>query len=211
MLHGCRYPGFRRLLAALFALATQGAFADAEFDIRAASPLGSAGSASDYVLAVTDCRQLAEVSIVATAQRLLPIDATRESDVPNSCSFTFRIDGVSALQPAVQLKFADGTQRDYSETFQQERQSPELELTQLAIESSDGGQFLVASFDAADDVDLSYVSFTLTGLRASDLRAAGGVVSRAEATAFLRMPQGARVSAWPPWPMVSSLITCPTR
>ena len=193
MLHGCCSLGFRRTLAALFVLASPSAFAEAEFDIRTAAALGSAGSASDYVLAITDCRQLAEVTIVATAQRLLPTDAARDSGAPNSCSFTFRIDGATALQPAVKLKFADGAQQDYSETFQQERQAPELQLTQLAIESSDSGQFLVASVDAADDVDLSYVSFTLTGLRASDLRAAGGVVSRAEQTAFLRMPQGARV------------------
>ena len=106
MLHGCCSLGFRRTLAALFVLASPSAFAEAEFDIRTAAALGSAGSASDYVLAITDCRQLAEVTIVATAQRLLPTDAARDSGAPNSCSFTFRIDGATALQPAVKLKLS---------------------------------------------------------------------------------------------------------
>ncbi|MBU3059639.1 hypothetical protein, partial [Pseudomonas indica] len=89
--------------------------------------------------------------------------------------------------------YADGTKKDYSESFASERQLPDLQLTQLAIEMEDGQQYLVASFDARDDVDLSYLSIAFTGLRASDLRAAGGVVSQAESRAFLRMPEAVRV------------------
>ena len=59
--------------------------------------------------------------------------------------------------------------------------APQLELTQLAIESQDGEQYLVASFDAQDDIDLSYLSLSLTGLRASDLRAAGAWSARPSA------------------------------
>ncbi|WP_443190685.1 Ig-like domain-containing protein [Pseudomonas indica] len=110
-----------------------------------------------------------------------------------SCSFNFRLEGSGMLQPAVRLSYADGSKKDYSESFASERQLPDLQLTQLAIEMEDGQQYLVASFDAQDDVDLSYLSISFTGLRASDLRAAGGVVSQAESRAFLRMPEAVRI------------------
>src|SRR5439155_2820972 len=40
------------------------------------------------------------------------------------------------------------------------------------------------SVHAADDVDISYLRFSVTGLRASDLRAAGGILDAARASAF---------------------------
>lgn len=192
MLQGCRHTGFRRVLAALIALAAPEAFAS-EIDIRTASALGSSGNAADYVLSIDDCRDLAEVSVPATGKRFLPTDAARDIDSSVACSFSFRLEGTDVLQPAVKVVFADGRIQDYSETFQQENVAPQLELAQLAIENQDGNQYLVASFDAQDDIDLSYLSLSLTGLRASDLRAAGGVVSQAERRAFLRMPEALRV------------------
>ena len=192
MLHGCRHIGLRYMLAALAAL--QGvAFASPQFDLRAAAPLGSAGNAAEYTLSVDDCRDLAEVQVVATGQRLLPADALRDGDSAVGCSFGFRLQGAEFLQPVVRLDFADGSKQDYSESFQSEAVPPSLQLTQLAFDMEEGGQYLTVSFDASDEVDLSYLSITLTGLRASDLRAAGGVVSQAERKAFLRMDEARRV------------------
>lgn len=191
MLHGCRHVGLSCLLAALMALPAV-VHASPRIDIRSASPLGSAGNSADYILALDDCRDLAEVQVVASGQRFLPIDSLRDPESAHGCSFEFRME-TDILQPSVKLGFADGSKQDYTESFRLERLSPQIQLSQLAIEMAEGGQYLVASFEASDDVDLSYLSVALTGLRASDLRAAGGVVSQAESKAFLRMSEAKRL------------------
>src|SRR3989338_5164433 len=191
-MQGC-LPQVRRWMAALSALLASASFAAPQLDLRTAAPLGSGGSAAEYILAVSGCRELVQVAPVCTEQRFLPIDALRDSGDPLACAFTFRLEGAAALQPKVQLDFADGSQQEYTETFQQERLAPKLQLEQLAFEQEDGQQYLVVSFSAEDDSDLSYLSLSLTGLRASDLRAAGGVVSQAERNAFLSMADAKRV------------------
>jgi hypothetical protein len=54
----------------------------------------------------------------------------------------------------------------------------------VSINPDGHDQRLNVTFQAADDTDISYVSVQATGLRVSDLRAAGGVITRARRKAF---------------------------
>jgi hypothetical protein len=98
--------------------------------------------------------------------------------------FSFNGTGTGRYAPQVSVTFADGSTQVHNESFQVETNRPQLAFKQVQLADLDGQQHLILSAEASDDVDISYVSFSATGLRASDLRAAGGVVDRAREKAF---------------------------
>ena len=88
------------------------------------------------------------------------------------------------FDPLVILSLRDGSSQTHSESFFAELNSPQLVFKSVSLTLIENTQYLVTQAEASDDVDISYVQFSVTGLRASELRAAGGVVDKAKATAF---------------------------
>ncbi|MCG8435138.1 MAG: Ig-like domain-containing protein, partial [Gammaproteobacteria bacterium] len=82
------------------------------------------------------------------------------------------------------LDFQDGSQQFHSEEFSVEDNSPSLTFNKVSIADVEGQQFLVVEVSADDDVDMRHVGVDMTGLRASDLRSAGGVIAKAREQAF---------------------------
>ncbi|HEY9199158.1 MAG TPA: Ig-like domain-containing protein, partial [Gammaproteobacteria bacterium] len=106
------------------------------------------------------------------------------SDSSTACVFSFSAEGGSRFSPQLTLHFVDGTTQVHGETFALERQQPSLAFQNVGFQLINGKQNLTVSVTAVDDSDISSVGFSVTGIRASDLRAAGGVVDQARNKAF---------------------------
>jgi hypothetical protein len=159
--------------------------ADVSIDIRVDGVL-TGGSTTRYVAAVDDCADLVSLQVSAgtTNQQTLSVSDARASS-GTGCEFTFEVTGDTQLSPQVVVNLADGTSESHGETFELETTQPDLAFQSVSLSELDGRQHLIVSATASDLVDISYVGFSVLGLRASALRAAGGVVERARAVAFL--------------------------
>ena len=154
----------------------------AAVDFIALRPLIENTGVAEYRLTVGDCHLLDEVRISAGN-----FNETRLADydpVDNRCRFDFVAAGAGFDAPAATLVDKVGNLEAVGETFSFETLSPSLGRPTIEIVSVDGDQFLRISVEASDDVDLSYVSFSATGLLASTLRSVGGVIDRAREQAF---------------------------
>ncbi|WP_339344829.1 Ig-like domain-containing protein, partial [uncultured Alcanivorax sp.] len=87
----------------------------------------------------------------------------------------------------------DGSSNSLQESFQIESNAPTLLLSGVGISGEAGNQRLDVSFTVGDDTDVAYLSIDAAGLRASVLRASGGVVKNAREQAFAETPGGIRV------------------
>ena len=172
----------------LFVLAAgvSGAFADVGIDIRSDGILLQDQDPVSYVAAIDNCTDLMTISVEAgnTRQTVSPADTSRIAGSSSGCELQFEGTGVDRLTPRVTLILTDGTTRIHSESFQIEKNAPQLTFEAVRLAEVNGRQYLVISASATDDIDLNYLGFDATGLRASDLRAAGGVVARARQQAF---------------------------
>jgi len=174
-----------------------GAFprAHAALDIRVSGLLVSGQDRTSYVVRVADCTSLVSVVIGSgsAAETRGVEDASSTSDNA-ACEFTFEATGASRLTPTVTAHYADGTFETHTETFAVDEEPPSLTLEGVSFAKLGGRQHLVVSLQAADDTDISYVAVSVVGLRASQLRAAGGIVDQARQGAFadtggfLRLP-----------------------
>lgn len=171
----------------LAAAAVTPAAADVPVDIRAAVSLEAEAGQVSYVLAIGDCTSLQSITLNAgSADAVVPVAETaRIEGSATGCQLAFEAGGAGALEPEVTLTFLDATTQVHRETFFAESESPTLALVGVSLQESAGGdQLLVAELEAADDVDIRHLDVAMTGLRASALRAALGVVERAAAEAF---------------------------
>jgi hypothetical protein len=159
--------------------------ADVGIDIRSDGVLID-GDDIPYVAAIADGSELISISISAgeTAQTFSPSETQPIVGSPTGCQLRFSGAGVGRFNPQITLKFRDGSTQTHGEVFQIENTAPELTFEGVGLALADGGQHVVVSARAHDDVDIRYVAFSVTGLRASDLRAAGGVVAQARERAF---------------------------
>ncbi|NOY70552.1 MAG: hypothetical protein GXP53_13885, partial [Deltaproteobacteria bacterium] len=162
------------------------AFADVGMDIRTAGPLVSNNTSIPYVVVIDDCTDVISVGLSAgdNSVEISVSDMERISDLPAGRGFVFTGTGADRFSPYVTIHFRDGSLQTHSETFEAEDIKPSLSFREVGLSMADGRQFLVVSADAQDNVDISYLDFSVTGLRASALRAAGGVVERAREQAF---------------------------
>ncbi|MEJ2165964.1 MAG: Ig-like domain-containing protein, partial [Desulfobacterales bacterium] len=170
----------------LVVLSSTGAYAESEVDIRAGGVITAEQDSIAYILSVADCTELISAAVTAgeTDAVLALSEARRTAGSAGGCEFDFTAAGEGRFSPQATLKFQDGTTQTHSESFQVERTPPELVFEGVTLSDFNSRQHLVVSVRASDDVDLRYVGFDVTGLRASDLRAAGGVVARARERAF---------------------------
>lgn len=160
--------------------------AEVGIDIRSDGVLLTDQDPLSYVVAIEDCRELTAIAVAAgnTRQTVTPADTSRTAGSSSGCELQFDGTGADRLHPQVTLNFTDGNSLNYAESFQIEKSAPQLAFDGVRLAAVEGRQYLLIAARAGDDVDLTYVGFDATGLRASDLRAAGGVVARARERAF---------------------------
>ncbi|HEY3487359.1 MAG TPA: Ig-like domain-containing protein, partial [Gammaproteobacteria bacterium] len=92
--------------------------------------------------------------------------------------------GEGKLAPQAILHYVNAPDQTHSETFQIETTAPTITFSGVSIQLINGVQHLVVRATASDDIDINYVGFSVIGLRASELRAAGGVIQKASQKAF---------------------------
>ena len=175
-------PGSGRLacLAIFFALVSLNASA-ADVDIRIVSAIDAQQQIVDYQLSISDCHLVEKFEVNAGTYNETVVAVF---DDQNHCDFQFTSEGANYLSPNVELTLKTGVTKNYLETFFIETQPPEVSLNNISITSIDGKQYLSVTANAVDNVDISYLGFSVTGLRASDLRSANGVIDIAKSSAF---------------------------
>ncbi len=171
------------------------AIAGIEVDIRSGRNITASSNRVSYIAAIADCSGVASISAAAGSfQNEFSVEeTTRNYSTSLGCQVGFEADGPGLLQPQVTLTFRDGVTQTHAETFQVDTVQPSISLNNVALSLADGQQYLVVTVDVEEDTDLSYLSFSATGIRASDLRAAGGVVDKAKESAFASSGEAKRV------------------
>lgn len=160
--------------------------AAASVDIRTSGNLASFSDQSNYILSISDCSNLLSVDVETglTTKTLAVSEALRTAEFPLKCEFPFSATGSNRYTPSVTLLNSDQTTLVHQESFQVESTSPTLNFDAISLQLLDGQQYLITTVTASDDVDISYVGFNVNGIKASDLRKAGGVVSKAKESSF---------------------------
>ncbi|MDH5641623.1 MAG: Ig-like domain-containing protein, partial [Nitrospira sp.] len=127
-----------------------------------------------------------EIAAGAFSESFLPSAASRPEEPGLNCSISFSASGPGFLNPQATLYFRDGSNQIHSESFQPESNAPALRYDAVSLSLIDGQQYLITRVEADDDTDIQYLGFSVTGIRASALRAAGGVVDIARESAFAK-------------------------
>jgi hypothetical protein len=166
-------------------------FADVVIDIRSDGVLIDDQNEASYVVSIDNCLDLVSLSVLSgeTDTTVAPSQATPIPGSLSECEYRFSGAGVGRLDPQVTLSFTDGSTQTHEESFQVEKTAPQISFEGVGIAVITGAdglqhQYLQVSVNANDDVDITYVGFSVTGLRASDLRAAGGIIAEARKSAF---------------------------
>ncbi|MBL4671230.1 MAG: hypothetical protein JKX81_03135, partial [Arenicella sp.] len=159
----------------------------ADADIRVADTAALGGSSTiQYVASFTDCSNLTLLE-VGSAGNLEPVDLNslhREEVNSNVCTTTFSLHDAQRFEPSVRTIDRSGNDVTHTETFVDEGVPPSLVFDRVEITDEDDQQRLIVTMDADDLNDIAYLTFNVVGLRASDLRTSGGVVSEARKNAF---------------------------
>jgi len=157
-----------------------------DIDIRSSGVLLDGQQEISYIATVSDCADLISIAVAAgdAALDVSPAETTRIEGSAGGCRLQFSGTGDGRFNPQVILNFSDGSSQTHSEIFEVEKNAPQLVFDAVKLAAVEGRQYLLVTADAGDDVDISYVGIEATGLRASDLRVAGGVVARAREQAF---------------------------
>lgn len=161
--------------------------AEINVDIRINGILDAQSETIPYLLSITDCSGMTAVEIVAgaTIQNLLPTEGERLEKTAKGCVFKFNGEGNGRLDPEVTLHLKDAAEIKHSENFSYENNLPDLEFESVSFSEQDQQQFLNVLVNVKDDVDMRFVAFNVMGIRASDLRAVGGVLELAKEKAFV--------------------------
>ena len=165
-------------------------------DFRVSGNLSTGSDQANYVLTIGDCSALASAQIqVGSVQGLLTAtDFTPVILNSNACQTIIQSEGVGRFSPQVTLNFIDGSAPQiHSESFDVEATLPEITFDNVSISLLDNKQYLIVNFTAMDDVDISYINFSVAGIRASELREFGGIIAKARELAFATTTDGFRV------------------
>ncbi|MBQ0713057.1 MAG: hypothetical protein KBT53_08855, partial [Porticoccus sp.] len=168
---------------------------NAGVDIRSERPLSAFSNEAFYVGHIDDCRDLKSLHVGSFSSLIeySPIETTSSLQSPYACELAFSVSGAERFSPIVDLEFLSSEPYRYGELFIVEDIGPLLEFSSVSIDSSDGLQSLQVAVSASDDTDISHLEFNVTGLRASDLRAASGVVGEARKLAFASTTKHSRI------------------
>ncbi|MCP3871850.1 MAG: hypothetical protein GY699_01645, partial [Desulfobacteraceae bacterium] len=190
-----KYKNFVCLLAILVSffslfLHSSLVFADVAIDIRVSGVLFNGQTEVAYVATVNNCEDVVSARITAGEEdSVISIsDAHQVPGFMHRREFQFSGKGVGMLQPEIILNFREGSphgsQQTHNEVFQIDNNKPQLTYKDVSFVTIEDKQYLSIAAHASDDIDISYIGFSVTGLRASDLRDAGGVVNKAKKNAF---------------------------
>ncbi len=157
----------------------------ASVDLRINDPAVLNGSSEiQYTAAFSNCDDLISVS-VGTSESVQSIELQDLILEGTSCAVSFSVDGDSRFSPLVEFRSRSTGLQTHGETFVFEQITPNLEFIDVQIVGEAADQSLIVNVRATDDTDISYLSFDVVGLRASDLRQAGGVIAEAKRSAFV--------------------------
>ena len=179
-----RAVGAACLLACCVLLGSPSTHADVVgLDIRSDGVLLANATTASYVARIDDCSNLLSVSTngadAIPASDALPVGNTR------ACQVRFHVDGNDRLHPQLAISLRDQSlPQTHDETFVVEGSAPAIAFESVAIATHENKQTLVVTVRASDDIDVSYVSLSVVGMRVSRLRAAGGLVQGARGSAF---------------------------
>ena len=164
-------------------------------DIRVSSPLTASADVSSYTARIENCGEALTVKAGALgSEQLMPSDSFQLASGGHSyCDVDFTLEGAGRFSPSLVVARLDGSSNSLQESFQIESNAPTLLLSGVGISGEAGNQRLDVSFTVGDDTDVAYLSIDAAGLRASVLRASGGVVKNAREQAFAETPGGIRV------------------
>jgi hypothetical protein len=177
----------------LFCLSASAASAAVAVDIRANHIITTPMNGVSYTAAIDNCQNIARVdfSVGGQTQTFDASDKLFNENALNGCLYTLDVLGDNLLNPSVTLLFSDNSEQVYSENFVVEQTPPQIEFNSVAIQSTDGQQFLISTVDASDNADIAYLEYSIVGIRASDLRSVGGVIELARPLAYAAT-QGAK-------------------
>ena len=165
-------------------------------DIRVGSPLSANTSTVSYTASIARCDEVAKLRAgsAGSLTEYTSGSVRRSLDQPDACLIDFTLEGDARFQPFLEVTRASGAVETHTETFQHDDAEPQLALSSVGIASEAGSQQrVVVKVTASDDTDIAYLGFNLTGVRASDIRAAGGVLAEARNRAFARTSGTLRV------------------
>jgi len=173
-----------QLLSYMLVLLAAPVLASPQLDVRVSAPLTPDFTRVEYEIRISDCALVQSLTLAYGAE-IIDVSPTDFTSVVGGGCFTRVIaTGAGADRLAATVAFVDGTSLRHEETFHFETERPALSVGGVSVASAGGGQQLIIELSASDDVDISHVDVQATGLRASDLRAAGGVVAKARGKAF---------------------------
>lgn len=140
---------------------------------------------TNFIFTIDDCSSVSSVNVsVGSFSDKLDISEFRQVGLNSSACETLIQSDSGLISPSAEIFFVDNSSGFHNENFYYEKNLPNLAFQEVSISREGGQQQLVVHAEASDDVDLSYVGFSVSGIRASELRAAGGVVEIANKTAF---------------------------
>jgi hypothetical protein len=157
-------------------------------DIRVNGILASENIKTSYTLSINDCTELNTISYsVGSVDGLLSTsDAKRIPGSTSGCQVVIQGEGVDSHDPQITLNFRDGSSQFHTENFKNEKNAPQLSFQDISFAYVDGLQKIITTAKVRDDVDISYVGFSIVGIRASDLRSNGGIVALAREKSFAK-------------------------
>src|SRR5690606_7932952 len=138
---------------------------------------------AQYEIRISDCTRLQSLAVSSGGSQTV-FDSDELTAESNGACFARYLANGNAGSIAATAQFDDGVSLHHQESFHFENQPPTIEVTRVGVTGGVGEQRLVVELAAADDVDLSHLEVEAVGLRASDLRAVGGVVAKARERAF---------------------------
>jgi len=178
----------RRVLTFLLFVLATGVVQGGELDIRVNGPLSSGQSSISYTASVGQCDSA--VSIQAgtdgNMKEYASQDVRTDLSQPSACLLDFDVSGGSKFQPRIEVLRSSGESDSHSELFSHESNEPELSLQGVDVSTTDGNQYLVVNLQASDDTDITYIGVNVAGVRASDIRSAGGVLNDARKNSYAK-------------------------
>ena len=161
------------------------ALAQPDVDIRSADVLSPFATSATYVVRLSDCSSVAAIDLANGFPPTTVASSEAElSPSDGSCELSFAATGSGLLTPSLEVVANDGLRTSYQEVFAVESNPPIIELGEVRFLDVGGAQHLAVTATAVDDVDISRVSLSIVGLRASVLRNAGGIIEKARTQAF---------------------------
>ncbi|MCP5078418.1 MAG: hypothetical protein GY951_10240, partial [Psychromonas sp.] len=155
--------------------------ADNNFDIRTTSSIAVSQKNHQYILHINNCANVVNVSVAKNTF----IDSSSLRNTGSSCEYAFELSNEDKLNPVANISFKDGTSIQYSEQFDYENNQPEITINSVSIVNHNQLQHAKVELSVTEDTDISNISLSLVGVRASDLRASGGVIDKAKERSFV--------------------------